>query len=148
MVFNDDFAVNNRHQLFCDYAESYMTEKIAMQMKAHNLPVSKDIFVAAWNCTNQEERVDLLLDYCTILNADNLEQYFAELRGPYSELSERSRRHEVSLPITDKNKALAEYLKKIEYLTNWEEKDKKYFDVATNCEKIRKVLKLRVKQVR
>ena len=148
LVFNDDFAVNNRHQLFCDYAESYMTEKIAMQMKAHNLPVSKDIFVAAWNCTNQEERVDLLLDYCTILNADNLEQYFAELRGPYSELSERSRRHEVSLPITDKNKALAEYLKKIEYLTNWEEKDKKYFDVATNCEKIRKVLKLRVKQVR
>lgn len=148
LIFNDDFDADNRCQLFSDYAESYMTEKIAMQMKLRNLPVSKDIFVAAWNCTNQEERVDLLLDYCTILNADNLEQYFAELRDPYSELSERSRRHEVSLPITDKNKALAEYLKKIEYLTNWEEKGKKYFDVATNCEKTRKVLKLRIKQVR
>lgn len=148
LVFNDDFAVNNRHQLFCDYAESYMTEKIAMQMKAHNLPVSKDIFEAAWNCTAQEDHIELLLDYCTILNASELKQYFTELRGPYSELSEQSRRHEVILPITDKNKALAEYLKKIGYLTNWEEKDKKYFDVATNREQIRKVLKLRVKQVR
>ena len=148
LVFNDDFAVNNRHQLFCDYAESYMTEKIAMQMKAHNLPVSKDIFEAAWNCTAQEDHIELLLDYCTILNASELKQYFAELKAPYSELSDRSRRHEVSLPINDKNKALAEHLKKIGYLTNWEEKTEKYFDVATNCEKIRKVLKLRVKQVR
>ena len=128
--------------------ESYMTEKIAMQMKAHDLPVSRDIFEAAWNCIAQEDHIELLLDYCTILNASELKQYFAELKAPYSELSDRSRRHEVSLPINDKNKALAEHLKKIGYLTNWEEKTEKYFDVATNCEKIRKVLKLRVKQVR
>ena len=148
LVFNDDFAVNNRHQLFCDYAESYMTEKIAMQMKAHNLPVSKDIFEAAWNCTAQEDHIELLLDYCTILNAGELEQYFAKLRAPYSELSDRSRRHEVSLPIKDKNKALAEHLKKIGYLTNWEEKTEKYFDAATECEKTRKILRLRIKQVK
>ena len=148
LVFNDDFAVNNRHQLFCDYAESYMTEKIAMQMKAHNLPVSKDIFEAAWNCTAQEDHIELLLDYCTILNAGELEQYFAKLRAPYSELSDRSRRHEVSLPIKDKNKALAEHLKKIGYLTNWEEKAEKYFDADTDCEKTRKILRLRIKQVK
>lgn len=148
LVFNDDFAVNNRHQVFCDYAESYMTEKIAMQMKVHDLPVSKDIFEAAWNCTAQEDHIELLLDYCTILNAEDLEQYFAELSAPYSELSDRSRRHEVSLPVKDKNKALAEYLKKIGYLTNWDEKTEKYFDAATECEKTRKVLKLRIKQVK
>lgn len=148
LSFNDGFAVNNRHQVFSDYAESYMTEKIAMQMKAHDLPVSKDIFETAWNCTSQEDHIELLLDYCTILNAEELEQYFAELRAPYSELSDRSRRHEVSLPINDKNKALAEYLKKIGYLTSWEEKGEKYFDAAAGCEKIRKVLKLRIKQVR
>lgn len=148
LTFNDDFAANNRHQLFCDYAESYMTEKIATQMKAHNLPVSKDIFEAAWNCTAQEDHIELLLDYCTILNAEELEQYFAELRAPYSELSDRSRRHEVSLPVKDKNKALAEHLKKIGYLTNWEEKTEKYFDAATECEKTRKILRLRIKQVK
>lgn len=148
LIFNDDFAENNRHQLFCDYAESYMTEKIATQMKAHNLPVSKDIFEAAWNCTAQEDHIELLLDYCTILNAEELEQYFAELRAPYSELSDRSRRHEVSLPVKDKNKALAEHLKKIGYLTNWEEKAEKYFDAATECEKTRKILRLRIKQVK
>lgn len=148
LTFNDDFAANNRHQLFCDYAESYMTEKIATQMKAHDLPVSKDIFEAAWNCTAQEDHIELLLDYCTILNAEELEQYFAELRAPYSELSDRSRRHEVSLPVKDKNKALAEHLKKIGYLTNWEEKTEKYFDAATECEKTRKILRLRIKQVK
>lgn len=148
LVFNDDFAVNNRHQVFDDYAESYMTDKIAMQMKAHDLPVSRDIFEAAWNCTAQEDHIELLLDYYTLLNAEELEQYFAELRAPYSELSDRSRRHEVSLPVKDKNKALAEYLKKIGYLTNWEEKTEKYFDAATECEKTRKILKLRIKQVK
>lgn len=148
LVFNDDFAVNNRHQVFGDYAESYMTDKIAMQMKAHDLPVSRDIFEAAWNCTTQEDHIELLLDYYTLLNAEELEQYFAELRAPYSELSDRSRRHEVSLPIKDKNKALAEHLKKIGYLTNWEEKTEKYFDAATECEKTRKILKLRIKQVK
>ena len=148
LVFNDDFAVNNRHQVFGDYAESYMTDKIAMQMKAHDLPVSRDIFEAAWNCTAQEDHIELLLDYYTLLNAEELEQYFAELRAPYSELSDRSRRHEVSLPVKDKNKALAEYLKKIGYLTNWEEKTEKYFDAATECEKTRKILKLRIKQVK
>lgn len=148
LVFNDGFAVNNRHHVFSDYAESYMTEKIAMQMKAHDLPVSKDIFEAAWNCTSQEDHIDLLLDYCTILNTEELERYFAELRAPYSELSDRSRRHEVSLPVKDKNKALAEYMKKIGYLTNWEEKNEKYFDAATECEKTRKILRLRIKQVK
>lgn len=148
LVFNDDFDAENRSQVFCDYAESYMTEKIAMQMKLRDLPVTKDIFVAAWNCTDEENHVELLLDYCMLLNADELEQYFAEIRDPYSELSDRSRRHEVGLPITDKNKAMAEYLKKIEYLTNWEEKDEKFFDPAADCEKTRKILRLRIKQVR
>lgn len=148
LVFNDDFDAENRSQVFCDYAESYMTEKIAMQMKLRDLPVTKDIFVAAWNCTDGENHVELLLDYCMLLNADELEQYFAEIRDPYSELSDRSRRHEVGLPITDKNKAMAEYLKKIEYLTNWEEKDEKFFDPAADCEKTRKILRLRIKQVR
>ena len=148
LIFNDDFDANNRHQVFCDYAESYMTEKTAMQMKSRDLPVSKDIFKAAWNCTDQEDHVELLLDYCTMLNADELEQYFAELGSPYSELSDRSRRHEVGLPVKDKNRALAEYLMKIEYLTGCDEKDEKYFDAAADCEKTRKVLKLRIKKRR
>ena len=148
LVFDADFDTDNRCQVFCDYAESYMTEKIAMQMKSRDLPVSKDIFVAAWNCTTKEKRVELLLDYCTMLNTDELEQYFTELKAPYLGLSDRSRRHEVGLPINDKNKALAEYLKRIGYLTNWEEKTEKYFDAATECEKTRKILRLRIKQVK
>lgn len=145
LIFNEDLDENNRHQIFSDYAESHMTEKIAMQMKLHNLPVSKNIFVSAWNCTDEETHVELLLDYCTILDTDELEQYFTELSAPYSELSDRSRKHDVTLPRTDKNKILAERLKEIEYLTSWREKDEKYFDTEADCEKTRKVLKLRIK---
>ena len=90
----------------------------------------------------------MLLDYCTILDADELEQYFAEIGAPYSELSDRSRKHGVNLPSSDRNKTLAEYLQETGYLTSWEEKDEKYFDSAVDCEKTKKVLKLRVRKVR
>lgn len=148
LIFSDNFSEDNRHQIFSEYAENYMTEEIAMQMKPRNLPISGGIFAAAWNCTAGENHVKLLLDYYAQLNVDELERYFAGLRAPYSELSDRSRRHDVILQITDKNKALAEYLKKIEYLTSYEEKAEKYHDSETGYEKTRKVLKLRIKQVR
>lgn len=148
LVFNDDFDADNRSQVFCDYAANYMTEKIAMQMRSCDLTVTKDIFAAAWKCTGEKSHVELLLDYCTIFDADELERYFAKLEAPYSELGDRSRRHEVRLPATNKHKALAEYLKTIGYLTNWEEEEGKPFDSAVDCGKTRESLKLRIKQVR
>ena len=83
-----------------------------------------------------------------ILGADELEQYFAEIEAPYSELSDRSRKHGVNLPSSDRNKTLAEYLQEIGYLTSWEEKNENYFDSDADCEKTKKVLKLRVRKVR
>lgn len=148
LVLDKDFSEDNRHQIFSDYAESYMTEKIAGQMKSWNLPVSKEIFASAWDCIDEQNRVELLLDYYTILNADELELYFAKLKDPYSELSDRTRRHDVTLRATDKNMALAEYLKKIKYITSWDNEDEKNFDPVTSCEKTKKGLTLRIKQVR
>lgn len=52
------------------------------------------------------------------------------------------------MPSSDRNKTLAEYLQETGYLTSWEEKDEKYFDSAVDCEKTKKVLKLRVRKVR
>ena len=147
LILSDGFEEENKRQLFAEYAEGYITEEIAVQMKERNLPVSKEIFEAAWNCVD-EKRVDLLLDYYMLLNADELERYFAELHVPYVNLSGRSRRHDVTLPITDKNRELADYLQKIGYITSWDEKSEKYFDQTADCEKIRKFLKLRIKQVK
>lgn len=148
LLFSKCFSVKNKNQLFTEYAENYMTEKIAEQMKELNMPVTKDIFNIAWNCIGERKREGLLLDNCTLFDADELERYFGELGGPYVELADRTRRHDVNLSVTDRNRALAKYLRKLEYITSEEEKDEKFFDDASGCEKIRKVLKMRIKQVK
>ena len=146
LIFNDDFNEENKQQLFSEYAEKYITKKVAEQMKIRNLPVTKKVFEAAWKCA-AERRAELVLDYCTLLNAAELGQYFAKLQAPYSDLGDRSRRHEVSLPRTKENKELTGYLQKIEYITSWSEKEEKIFDPVMDCEKRRKILNLRVKKV-
>lgn len=148
LLFSKCFSVKNKNQLFTEYAENYMTEKIAEQMKELNMPVTKDIFNIAWNCIGERKREGLLLDNCTLFDADKLERYFGELGGPYAELADRTRRHDVNLPVTDRNKALATHLRKLEYITSDDEKDEKFFDDASGCEKTRKVLKMRIKQVK
>lgn len=145
LLFSKCFSVKNKNQLFTEYAESYMTEKIAEQMKELNMPVTKDIFNIAWNCIGEKKREGLLLDNCTLFDADELERYFGELGEPYVELADRTRRHDVNLPVTDRNRALAKHLQKLEYITS---EDEKFFDDASGCEKIRKVLKMRIKQVK
>ena len=148
LLFSKCFSVKNKNQLFTEYAENYMTEKIAEQMKELNMPVTKDIFNIAWGCIGEKKREGLLLDNCTLFDADELERYFGELGGPYAELADRTRRHDVNLPVTDRNKALATHLRKLEYITSDDEKDEKFFDDASGCEKTRKVLKMRIKQVK
>lgn len=148
LLFSKCFSVKNKNQLFTEYAENYMTEKIAEKMKELNMPVTKDIFNIAWGCIGEKKREGLLLDNCTLFDADELERYFGELGGPYAELADRTRRHDVNLPVTDRNKALATHLRKLEYITSDDEKDEKFFDDASGCEKTRKVLKMRIKQVK
>lgn len=148
LLFSKCFSVKNKNQLFTEYTENYMTEKIAEQMKELNMPVTKDIFNIAWGCIGEKKREGLLLDNCTLFDADELERYFGELGGPYAELADRTRRHDVNLPVTDRNKALATHLRKLEYITSDDEKDEKFFDDASGCEKTRKVLKMRIKQVK
>lgn len=148
LLFSKCFSVKNKNQLFTEYTENYMTEKIAEQMKELNIPVTKDIFNIAWGCIGEKKREGLLLDNCTLFDADELERYFGELGGPYAELADRTRRHDVNLPVTDRNKALATHLRKLEYITSDDEKDEKFFDDASGCEKTRKVLKMRIKQVK
>ena len=147
LLFSKCFSVKNKNQLFTEYAENYMTEKIAEQMKELNMPVTKDIFNIAWNCIGEKKREGLLLDNCILFDADELERYFGELGGPYAELADHTRRHDVNLSVTDRNRALVKHLQKLEYITS-EEKDEKFFDDASGGEKTRKVLKMRIKQVK
>ncbi len=146
LMFSNGLKQENKAQLFSEYAEDCMTEEIALQMNELHLPITKDIFYAAWNCTNQGKRCQLLLKNCTILNADDLEQRFGEIGGAYAELADRTRRHEVTLSAIPQNNLLVEHLQDVGYITSWEEKTKIDFDPVLEKETSRKILKLRIKQ--
>lgn len=148
LIFSDVFRQEYRSQLFSEYAESYITEKIALQMNTLHLPITKDILYAAWNCVDQGKREQLLLENCTVLDANDFEQLFGEIGGSYTELTDRTRRHEVTLLAIPQNKLLAERLQAVGYITSWEERSEKIYDPVFEKEKNRKTLKLRIKQVK
>lgn len=148
LMFSDGFRQEHKTQLFSEYAENCMTEKIALQMNTLHLPITKDILYAAWNCVDQGKHDQLLLENCTILNADELEQRFEEIGGIYAELADRTRRHEATLSAIPQHKLLAEHLQAVGYITSWEEKNEKFYDPVLEKEMSRKFLKLRIKQVK
>ena len=137
-----------RAQLFSEYGKNHMTEKVALHMNELQLPVTKEIFNVAWSQVSQEMHTELLLENCTIFNADELEQRFREIGGEYLELADRTRRHDVILSDTPQNKKLAEHLKTVGYITSREEKSKRLVDFDPGGEKGQKILKIRVKQVK
>lgn len=118
------------------------------QMNELQLPITKDIFNVAWSRVTQEKHTELLLENCTIFNANELEQRFREIGGEYLELADRTRRHDVILSDTPQNKKLAEHLKTVGYITSREEKSKRLVDSDPGGEKGQKILKIRVKQVK
>lgn len=137
-----------RARLFSEYGKNHMTEKVALHMNELQLPITKDIFNVAWSRVTQEKHTELLLENCTIFNANELEQRFREIGGEYLELAERTKRHEVVLSTTPQNKKLAEHLKTVGYITSWEEKTGIRVDSAADEENSREILKLRVRQMK
>lgn len=137
-----------RTRLFSEYGKNHMTEKVALHMNELQLPITKDIFIVAWSRVPKEKHTELLLENCTIFNANELEQRFREIGGEYLELADRTRRHDVILSDTPQNKKLAGHLKTVGYITSWEEKTGIRVDSAANEENSREILKLRVRQMK
>ena len=115
------FSQQFKKTLFEEYAEHYMTEKIALGMHDWDFMITVSIFEAAWNSVDTENRSELLLNNCKALDSDQLARFFGELGGKFKELADRTRLHTVTLPATQKNKVLAEHLQEIGYITRMEE---------------------------
>lgn len=142
LILNDQFQKKYKDELFTEYAERYMTVTLATKMKVLELPVTNAIFEAAWGSVSTKEACEkLLLDYYELLDADELEGHFAKIGGVYEGLTERDRVHDVRIPKTDKTYALAEYLKKIGYITSYKVDSRKVGTI------IQHELKLRVKKI-
>ena len=70
-----------KSKLFSAYAEDYMTKKIALQMYTLHMPVTKGVFAEAWNCVDEREQEQLLLENCTVLDSAETMQSLQIARG-------------------------------------------------------------------
>lgn len=141
LIFNDEFNPEYKTVLFKDYARDYMTAQVALKMKTMKLPVTNEIFAAAWKCISVYDRENLLLDYCEVLSAAELQSYFTSIGEEYADLADRSRAHDVWIYDSERTVALANHLKDIQYITSFKADSRKVGTVTQH------ELKLRVKKI-
>lgn len=81
-----------------------------------------------------------------LLNCDDLEKYFADLDGEYTEFANRGSRHVVVLGESTENIRLAKYLEKVQYITSYRIEESNKFDKVSKTYEKQKVIKYRIKQ--
>ena len=141
LIFNDEFNPEYKTVLFREYARDYMTAQVALKMKTMKMPVTNEIFSAAWKCISVYDRENLLLDHCEVLSAAELQKYFTSIGDEYADLADRSRAHDVWIYNSDRTVVLANHLKDIQYITSFKADSRKVGTVTQHG------LKLRVKKI-
>ena len=147
LVFDQRFERANVQQLIDDYGAEYMTTKIARNINALRITLDISLFDIAWGLLEIKEKERLMLEHLDLLNADKLESCFSALGGQYSELSDRSRRHEVSLTDSQDNLKLIHRLDETEYITSFQMKSIKEFDPVKSEDKTINKIICRIKAV-
>lgn len=147
LVFDQRFERSNVQRLIDDYGVKYMTTKIARNINALRITLDISLFDIAWGLLEIKEKERLMLEHLDLLNADKLESCFSELGGQYSELSDRSRRHEVSLTDSQENLKLVHRLDETEYITSYQMKSIKEFDPVKSEDKTINKIICRIKAV-
>ncbi len=147
LVFDQRFERSNVQQLIDDYGVEYMTTKIARNINALKITLDINLFDIAWGLLEIKEKERLMLEHLDLLNADKLESCFSELGGQYLELSDRSRRHEVSLTDSQDNLKLVHRLDEIGYITSYQKKTSKEFDPIKSNDKIVNKIVCRIRAV-
>ena len=147
LVFDQRFDRSNAQHLIDDYGVEYMTAKIACNLNTLRINLNINLFEATWNLLDIKEKERLMLDHLDLLNADKFESCFSELGGQYTELSDRSRRHEVTLTDSDENLKLVQRLSKVEYITSFQKKQSKEFDPVKSDDIIIMKIVCRIKAV-
>lgn len=147
LIFDQRFDRANAQQLIDEYGSEYMTTKIARNINALRINLNSNLFDVAWKLLDIKEKERLMLDHLDLLNADKFESCFSELGGQYTELSDRSRRHEVSLTDCNENWRLVQRLSDVDYLTSFQKKSSKVYDPVKSDDKIISRIVCRIKAV-
>lgn len=107
-----------REELLQQYGIGYMTKQIAKSLYSLQLPMTKEIFFAAWNDLNHSERLDLMAAYADLLESEDFERCFDDMDEPHHDFVDRTK-HKVRISKTDVNEKIAQRLKNIDYITSF-----------------------------
>ena len=107
-----------RGELLQQYGIGHMTERIAKNLYSLQLPMTKEIFFAAWNYLSHSERLDLMAACADLLGSEDFERCFDDMDEPHHDFVDRTK-HKVRISKTDVNEKIAQRLKDIDYITSF-----------------------------
>lgn len=97
-----------------------MSQTVAEYICSKSLSITKEVFDAAWDVLAVEKKKQLMIDRLSLLNAADLEMCFSALGEPYQEFTDRSRRHNVTLPDSEEHRMLVKRLQEVDYITSYD----------------------------
>ena len=128
------------------FAENNMSEDIIDYIITKKIRITKACFEVAWTYANINQKEKMFRRNLELLNCDDLEKYFADLDGEYTEFANRGSRYVVVLGESTENIRLAKYLEKVQYITSYRIEESNKFDKVSKTYEKQKVIKYRIKQ--
>lgn len=98
-----------------------MSKAVAEHVCSMELSITKEIFDAVWHVVDTAKKKTLMFVYLSLLSADDLETCFSALGEPYQGFTDRSRRHNVTLPDSEEHRKLAKHLQQVGYITSYDD---------------------------
>jgi len=124
--------VIKKHIIARDGAE-LITSATAQKVLSMDMVIGKEVFAKTWEkLSNSQERKKLMFKHLRSLTEEDFEVYFEAIGAPYNCLKRDVSRRDVMIPDTLDNRALAERLKQINFVTSYDFEEQERFDVHHN----------------
>lgn len=108
-----------KQALIDNFAVECMTDELAQIIINNEYIIDKNIFIEAWDAIEDNDKNKMLLRYFELLDCDGLEKCFKDLNIIYPYFSDRTKRRDVRMKLSNDTEKLASYLKKIGYITSF-----------------------------
>ena len=117
LIQSNSASIELKKHLLKTFGEHYMSEDLASELCRNHYQIERAVFWSAWNYLNEVDRKALMYKYLTILKIEDFEHCFSDI-DEFASMCDRVR-HNVDLADSENNKALAERLDAINYITSW-----------------------------
>lgn len=118
IIFASESSPALRGELLQQYGPVHMTERLAKSLCSLQLPMTKEVFFAAWNYLNYSGRLNLIAACADLLGSEDFERCFDDMDEPHHDFVDRTK-HKVRISKTDVNEKIAQRLKDIDYITSF-----------------------------